>query len=615
VKNSKFINRQAFLSEETSGEGTKIRVAVLDRDKCRPSRCDRACYRFCPQVRSGNEAIRFEDEKPEISEIICTGCGICVKKCPFKAISIVNLPDELEKECTHRFGPNSFKLFRLPAPSHGSVLGLIGPNGIGKSTALKILSGEIKPNLGDYADPPGWDEIIEYFRGSALQLYFKRMSEGNLKAIHKPQYVDMIPKVTSGKVGEILSKVDERGRLDEISQMLDLDAIWNREVDVLSGGELQRVALAAAISREADVYLFDEPSSYLDVKQRLEAARAIRSLREENKIIIVAEHDLAVLDYLSDYICVLYGTPGVYGIVSHVHGVRTGINIYLDGFIRDENLRFRKEPIRFHVKPPTAAAASSAPLLKWSWMSKSYEGFRLEVEAGEIREGEVIGILGPNGIGKTTFVRMLAGIEKPDSAESPVQGKLSVSYKPQYISSDYQGTVEELLRSIAKDDFSSSLYRTQIMHPFNLDPLLDRFLDELSGGELQRVAVAACLSRKADLYLLDEPSAYLDIEERLTMARTVRHIVEERNVAAFVVEHDIIVQDFIADRLIVFTGNPGKNGLAKSPISLLDGMNMFLKEMGVTFRRDPQTKRPRVNKEGSQLDRYQKSIGQYYYVK
>ena len=537
-----------------------------------------------------------------------------MKKCPFKALSIVNLPDELEGECTHRFGPNSFKLFRLPAPSPGSVLGLLGPNGIGKSTALKILSGEIRLNLGNYSDPPEWDEILEYFRGSTLQLYFKRMSEGNLRAIHKPQYVDMIPKVTKGKVGEILSRVDERGCLNEISRMLELDAVWDREIDVLSGGELQRVALAAAISREADVYLFDEPSSYLDVKQRLEAARAIRSLREENKIIIVAEHDLAVLDYLSDYICVLYGVPGVYGIVSHVHGVRTGINIYLEGFIRDENLRFRKEPIRFHVKPPTAAVVSSPPLLKWDRMSKSYEDFHLDVEAGEVREGEVIGILGPNGIGKTTFIRMLAGIEKPDSG-SPAQTMLSVSYKPQYISSDYEGTVEELLRDVSGEDFSSSLYRTQIMRPFNLDPLLDRYLDELSGGELQRVAVAACLSRKADIYLLDEPSAYLDVEERLSMVRAVKHIVEERNVAAFVVEHDIVVQDFIADRLIVFTGNPGKKGLAKSPVSLLDGMNMFLKEMGVTFRRDPQTKRPRVNKEGSQLDKYQKSIGQYYYVK
>jgi ATP-binding cassette subfamily E protein 1 len=140
-------------------------------------------------------------------------------------------------------------------------------------------------------------------------------------------------------------------------------------------------------------------------------------------------------------------------------------------------------------------------------------------------------------------------------------------------------------------------------------------VDELSGGELQKVAIAACLSRKADLFLLDEPSAYLDVEERLNMARTIRRVVENHNMAAFVVEHDVVAQDFIADHLLVFTGQPGKKGMANPPLSLRDGMNMFLKEMHVTFRRDPITKRPRVNKEGSKLDKFQKEIGEYYYVR
>jgi len=492
---------------------------------------------------------------------------------------------------------------------------LLGQNGIGKSTVLKILSGEIKLNLGDYESPPDWLEITRYFRGSTLQTYFGKMSREELKVVHKPQYVDKIPRVTSGRVGQLLEKIDERGQLAEVSKMLQLDVVWDRELDVLSGGELQRVALAAAICREADVYLFDEPSSYLDVKQRLEAAKAIRSLKEENKIIVVAEHDLAVLDYLSDYVCVFYGKPGVYGIVSHVHGVRTGINIYLEGFIPDENLRFRKEPIRFHVKPPPTSMFTGEPLLRWDEMKKIYKGFLLEIEPGEAKRGEIIGILGSNGIGKTTFVKLLAGIEKPDSGTSPTENLFNVSYKPQYIASDFEGTVEDLLKSVAKEDFSSSWYQSEIIQPLNMDPLLDRLIKELSGGELQRVAIAACLSRKADLYLLDEPSAYLDVEERLAMARTVRRVVEERNVTAFVVEHDVVAQDFLADRLMVFTGEPGVKGIAKTPTSLLNGMNVFLKEMGITFRRDPATKRPRVNKEDSKLDRYQKKTGQYYYVK
>ncbi len=565
-------------------------------------------------VRSKVEAITFEGDIPRIAEALCVGCGICVKKCPFQALHIENVPDELEGECSHRFGPNAFKLFRLPLPSKGAVLGLIGRNGVGKTTAIRILSGELKPNLGDYEGPPDWLEIVKRFRGSALQDYFKRLSEGRLKAVHKPQHVDKIPRAVSGKVGELLERVDEGGKLKELAERLDIKAFWNRPLNVLSGGELQRVAIAAAICREADVYLFDEPSSHLDVKQRLEAAKAIRSLRDDGKTAVVAEHDLAVLDYLSDQVCVLYGSPGVYGIVSHVYGVRVGINIYLQGYSPDENVRFRKEPVVFRVKPPTIGWTSEETLFSWGDMKKAYGGFQLDVRPGDVRKGEVIGILGPNGIGKTTFVKLIAGIERPDEGGPIVSQGLTMSYKPQYISAEYEGTVEGLLREAAKESFELSWYRSEVLEPLDLLALLDRDVAELSGGELQRVAIANCLSKEAQLYLLDEPSAYLDVEERLAVAKAVRRIVEGRNVAAFVVEHDVVAQDFVADRLMVFTGEPSVKGVANPPVSLREGMNSFLEGVQVTFRRDPDTKRPRVNKEGSRLDRLQKKIGEYYYV-
>jgi ATP-binding cassette subfamily E protein 1 len=564
-------------------------------------------------VRSKIEAIRFESNKAVIVESLCTGCGICVKKCPFQAISIVNLPDELEKDCSHRFGENTFKLFRLPTPSPEVVLGLIGQNGIGKTTTLKILSGEVKLNLGNYKNPPDWNEIVQHFRGSTLQDYFRKVGEGKLRGSHKPQYVDKIPKAISGKVGELLEKVDERKILPKIAEQLELKQFWDRNLDVLSGGELQRVAVAATICREADVYLFDEPSSYLDVKQRLETAKVIRSLKNDQKIVIVAEHDLAIIDYLSDQICLFYGEPGVYGVVSNVHGVRTGINIYLQGYIPDENVRFRKEAIIFHEKPPTVSAGAGETLLKWEQIEKTYKGFKLAVHPGEIKRGEIIGILGANGIGKTTFVKILAGVEEADDGRK--FGELKVSYKPQYISAQYEGTVQELLMSVAKENFSSGWYRTEILQPLRVNLLLDRNITELSGGELQKVAIAACLSRNAELYLLDEPSAYLDVEERLNMAKAIRRVVENHNVTAFVVEHDVVTQDFIADHLMVFAGKPGESGTANPPMSLRKGMNMFLKEMQVTFRRDPATKRPRVNKEDSKLDKFQKQIGEYYYVR
>lgn len=593
-----------------------VRVAVIDMDRCKPKECGHPCLRFCPPVRSRIEAIRFEQGsgKPVIIESLCTGCGICVKKCPFHCITVINLPEELEGECSHRYGPNMFKLYRLPIPQKGIITGLIGRNGTGKSTILRILSGETRPNLGRFDSPPDWPEITRHYRGSLLQDYFDRLHTGKLKIVHKPQYVDAIPQKIKGKVASILGKVDDRKVFKHISRELQINNILDRQIGVLSGGELQAVAIAAAVCRNADVYLFDEPSSHLDVGQRMRAAKIIRSLIDENRTVILAEHDLAMLDYLSDQICVLYGEPGAYGIVSHNHGVRVGVNIFLNGFIPDENMRFRDEAIRFHVRPPREAPPAASWSVAWATMEKRFRGFLLRVEGGDIKRREVVGIVGPNGIGKTTFVKLLAGLEKPDKGRAPALSGLSISYKPQYISAEYEGQVHSLLISVAGERYDTDYFRNELIRPLNLEDFLERDVKDLSGGELQRVAVAACLAKKAQLYLLDEPSAYLDVEERLSVAKAIRKIVEENEAFAYVVEHDIAIQDFMADRLMIFSGQPGVDGTASSPSPLREGMNRFLQEMDITFRRDPETGRPRVNKLGSKTDRMQKEAAEYYYV-
>jgi len=550
-----------------------MRVAVVDRERCRPDKCDQPCIRFCPMVRTRREAIRQDDEgKAYISELICSGCGICVKKCPFDALRIVNLPDELKSDHLHRFGPNSFTLFRIPKPRKGNVVGLLGRNGVGKSTLLRILAGELVPNLGKFDDPPSKDEVAEHYVGKPMHEYFKGVYGGGFLAVHKPQYVDKIPKVVKGRTGDLL-----------------------------------------AIIRDAAVYLFDEPSSFLDVYQRTRAARIIRGLAADDRMVIAAEHDLAVLDYMSDEIFILYGEPDVYGIVSNIHSVREGINIYIKGYIPDENVRFRQTPIVFHEKPPQERQAKSYNLLEWSDMVMQYNGFRLEVDAGGIGMGEVVGILGMNGIGKTTFVKMLAGVETPTKGgvSNPA---INVSYKPQYISGgEDAGIAEEVLRKAAGTDYVEAWYRTEIIEALHVKRMLDKDVSILSGGELQRIAIAECLSRKADIFLLDEPSAYLDVEERLAVAKAIRRITKMRGVTAFVVEHDIVTQDFIADKIMVFDGVAGSYGHAGNPLSLQDGMNEFLRQMNVTFRRDGDTKRPRVNKSNSRLDKEQKKRGRYYY--
>ena len=233
---------------------------------------------FCPGVRMGDETVTFPDptKQPIISESLCTGCGICVKKCPYGAILIVNTPEQLEDKASYRYGPNAFVLFRLPVPKIGKVTGIIGQNGAGKTTTLRILAGEIKPNLGRYDTPPSWDEIVTFYRGSELQLYFEKIANKELKVSYKPQYITRLPQAAQGVVGELLEKTDQREAIGNLKKQLDLENIWAHELPKLSGGELQRVAIAAASVKDADVYLFDEPTSYLDIFQRTKVAKAIR---------------------------------------------------------------------------------------------------------------------------------------------------------------------------------------------------------------------------------------------------------------------------------------------------------------------------------------------------
>lgn len=589
-----------------------MRIAVIDYDKCNPDKCGNfLCERVCPVNRMGGEAIIIDEEnyRPVIQEASCTGCGICVHKCPFNAITIVNLPEELEEGCIHRYDVNGFVLYRLPVVKEGMVVGILGPNGTGKTTAVKILSGQLLPNL--CGNNESWDNVIKAFRGSELQNYFEKLKNKEIRPVVKPQYVDLIPKAVRGKVRDLLKRADESGRFEEVVRELELEGILDRDIGHLSGGELQCVAIAAALLRNAQFYFFDEPSSYLDIRQRLRIARIIRKLADSGKDVLTVEHDLAILDYMSDIIHVVYGKPGAYGVFSQPKSTRNGINEFLRGYLRDENVLFRPYEISFTKKGERKSQGGEV-LVEYPSLVKDYGSFRLEAEEGELCVGEVVGIVGPNGIGKTTFVKMLAGVEEPTEGE--VDWSLTVSYKPQYTKTDYDGTVYELLGKIDANKLMSSFYKSELLNPLGIPELYDKRVDELSGGELQRVAITACLLRDVDLYLLDEPSAHLDVEQRLAVSKAIRSLMAKNERTALIVEHDVMMVDYLSDRLIVFEGTPGKFGKASKPLSMREGMNRFLASVGITFRRDPDTGRPRANKEGSVKDREQKAKGEYYYV-
>lgn len=592
------------------------RIAIVSTDKCKPKRCRQECKKSCPVVRMGKLCIEVtsNDKIASISEELCIGCGICVKKCPFEAITIINLPSNLEKSTTHRYSQNSFKLHRLPIPRPGEVLGLVGTNGIGKSTALKILAGKQKPNLGRFTSPPDWTEILAYFRGSELQNYFTKILEDDLKAVIKPQYVDQIPRAVKGSVQQLLDKKDELKKQAEVCEMLDLIQVKDRNVEDLSGGELQRFACAMVCIQAADIFMFDEPSSYLDVKQRLNAALAIRNLIHPDKFIIVVEHDLSVLDYLSDFVCCLYGVPGAYGVVTMPFSVREGINIFLDGFVPTENLRFREEALVFKVSEnATEEEVKRMTRYDYPMMNKTLGSFKIHVDQGQFSDSEILVLLGENGTGKTTFIRMMAGRLEPDEGSGEVPS-LNISHKPQKISPKSQGTTRQLLHDKIRDAYIHPQFVADVMRPLKIDDIIDQEVQNLSGGELQRVAMALCLGKPADVYLVDEPSAYLDSEQRLVAAKVIKRFILHAKKTGFVVEHDFIMATYLADRVIVFEGTPSVDCKANTPQSLLGGMNKFLQQLKITFRRDPNNFRPRINKLNSIKDCEQKLSGNYFFL-
>ena len=538
------------------------RIAVIDRELCNPKKCGLICAKVCPKNKAGERCIFLDGKEVKIDESLCIGCNICAKKCPFNAIKIVNLPFE-EKNPIFRYGENGFCLFSLPLPQAGKIRGILGANGIGKSTALKILAKLIKP---DFQKLP-----------RLARVYLEKEREIS----YKPQ---------------ILEEVRAEEIEEEVARLLGI------KEKPRSGGELQKWNIAKCLSKDADFYIIDEPSSYLDIKERLRIARILREFLKDKEVMVV-DHDLCFLEMLADELFIFYGEKGAYGFCSDVYAVGKGINAFLEGYLKAENIRIRKEPILFQrqFSPPCSDAEE---IVKYSKIEKRLDSFLLEVEEGKIKRGKVTGIVGQNSIGKTTFAKLLAGILKPDFGK--IEKNIKIAYKPQYLHSKEKIKVREILPRDKE-------LREGIYLKLGIDEkILEKELCNLSGGELQVIAIALCLSKEADLYLLDEPSAFLDVEQRLNLAKILRRLSEEREKSIVVIDHDILFLDYLCDEIILFLGKPKIKGIAKGAKAKKDALNLFLKELDITVRRDRETYRPKINKPGSRLDREQKEQGIFF---
>ena len=455
-----------------------MRIAVLFEDRCKPNS---PAFEYLQKYAGscGAECIQVdENDKCKILEDACPPCLMRAKNCPGDAVKVINLPEELETDMIHRYSLNGFRLFRLPTPSKDSIIGILGPNGMGKSTAFNILNGSIIPNLGEFeSNECVWEDVIETLPRGELRDFLADLNKSTVKVALKPQYVDHIPKAFKGNVGKLLSSVNERGLYDEMIEKFGLGHLLERNLDQLSGGELQRVAICATLLKQADVYFFDEPSSYLDIYERMRIVRIIQELSESARVIVI-EHDLAVLDVIADLTHIVYGKKGAFGIFTPARTTRKAINAYIEGYLPEQNVRIRDKPIKFLEHPPRTGWDGMG-LVEWPKLSKKLGSFSLESNAGELLSGQVLGVVGANATGKTTFVKMLAGELKPD--EGKIENEIAVSYKPQYIDIQEGMIVEDLLKSV--EGYDEHTFSTELNRPLNLEPLLEREMQTLSGGE------------------------------------------------------------------------------------------------------------------------------------
>lgn len=621
------------------------RIAIIDKEKCKPTKCNFECGLICPQNRQGRKCVELVDIEDmstsnkkiaKINESLCIGCGLCAKPpqnrgCPFGAVMIVNIPTEISGDVIMRYNENGFRLYRMPILKQGKILGFIGQNGIGKSTIVNILSNKLKPNFEKFGTSMTDQEIITKFRGNEMHKYMTKLYSGELTISIKPQHVEsLIKHLQQKKVDPFVRQyIQNKCKCDPTSEWylnvintLDLDKILDSKVQTLSGGELQRLVCATTLLTDANVYIFDEFTNYLDVRQRLNVAKLIREISNENRYIAIIEHDLAILDYISDYICILYGRPSAYGVVSRPLSTASGINDYFDGFIPSENMRFRSNEYdlgTLDVVESTGIKYSDTRI-EYQANTVEFSTFKLNIEAGDFPiEGSMTIIMGKNGTGKSTFISHIAR-----------EMQSTISHKPQYLSVDQfqlpngsYPTVGEFLFTNIKESYTNDLFKSDVVRPMLISAIEDRPINELSGGEAQRFWITYCLGQKAHIYLIDEPSACLDIEQRVITTKVFKKFFMHNNKVGFIVEHDMMMavslgseqnsQAVLVEEVVCENGTI-RESIARKPTSFSVGVNNFLRSLNVTFHTSSQSrhKRPRINKANSVKDREQKLQNKYY---
>ncbi|XP_013637391.1 PREDICTED: ABC transporter E family member 2-like isoform X2 [Brassica oleracea var. oleracea] len=480
---------------------------------------------------------------------------------------------------THRYGPGSFDIHGLPNLYLGTVVGLLGGKSTGKTTCLKILAGQLKPNLGRFEDPPEWDEIIDHFDTEHIRTYLTRLQTNTLNVALKSQDLTVYRSSLTVRTSLEESKGTGFDSMEELIEDLDMTSMLDTCVTDLSDAELQRFAIASTIVQMADVYLFDEPTIFLDARQKYQVARVILSVVKPDRYVCITDNDMSVLDLVCDHI--LYTGEET-----------TSGEVHLDHY--PLTLEEISEEI---VTPPTYRYPET--------VVKGFGTFSLHVMGGDLRSSEITVVLGNMHTGKTLFLEWLNRISVGQDFSHKDQKMIKCENR--------HDTVATHLYRLIRFSSLDRVFQELVLKPLGIVKILDKRIKEVSQSTLQKIAIATCLGQEgARVFLLDEPSIHLDARERVIAAQTIKRFIAYSRKAALVVEQDFMMATYLADRVIVVQGEPGVQSTVNSPVLMSNGVNQYLSDLNITCRTNRFTSLARMNKPRSVEDEEQKTGGHFF---
>ena len=451
----------------------------------------------------------------------------------------------------------------------GDKIGLIAKNGTGKSTLLKIIASKEDADSGNIT-----------FRNDLRVAYLDQIPDFGTSAVVRDVLTQHAPK-------EITERDEYVARLERTLHQLGISNL-EASIDKLSGGEKKRIAIAQAVVDNPELLILDEPTNHLDI----DAIEWLESyLRRSRIALLMVTHDRYFLDRVCNKIieidnCTTYTYQGNYEYYLRRRQERieamTAEQAKLKNTLRREQEWMRRQPQAragkakyridafYDLKQRTSVNLSQRDVnldVKSSYIgSKIFEARNLSKRYGDkvvlddftydFARYEKVGIIGANGVGKSTFIKLLQGLEQPDSGTIDVGETVRFGYYSQAgISFDENKKVIDAITEIAEDvvvNGSVHYSPMQFLQRFLFSPAdQQKYIHTLSGGERCRLHLASVLMRSPNFLILDEPTNDLDI---ITLGILENYLSEFKG-CVIVISHDRFFLDNIADHLFVFTGD------------------------------------------------------------